>query len=136
VGEELELTSSAPKTYTETFNEQFPFYLSIGMTYKQYWEEDAELVKFYRESYNLKRKMKNEELWLQGMYIYEALCDVAPILRAFSKEKKPIPYPKEPYAITAKDAEKLKKEKEQAKIKETVQKFKGFAEVFNANRKK
>lgn len=35
------------------------------------------------------------------MYIYEALCNVSPLFRAFGKKgAKALPYPKEPYDIT------------------------------------
>lgn len=69
------------------------------MTADQYWNGDCQLVKAYREARKIQQKRKNEELWLQGMYIYEALCDVSPILRAFSKAKKPAPYPEQPYEL-------------------------------------
>lgn len=91
-------------TYTEQFNKVFPFYLAIGMSYDQFWNEDCLLTKYYREAYELKKKLKNEELWLQGMYFYEALCDVSPVLHAFAKKgTKPIKYPSEPYPLNEKD---------------------------------
>jgi hypothetical protein len=98
-----ELVNSAPHlTYTEQFNNHFPFYLSIGMTYDQYWNEDCELPKYYRQAHELKTTRKNQELWLQGMYIYEALCDVSPVLHAFAKKgTKPQPYTERPYAKKA-----------------------------------
>lgn len=133
-GSESETNGSASVfSYTEQFYEHLPFYLSIGMTYDQYWNEDCCLVKYYRKAYELKRERKNEQLWLQGMYIYEALCDVSPILHAFAKKgTKPVPYPSEPYAIT----EKRVKEKEEAKKKAEFEKAKSrmesFALAFNA----
>jgi hypothetical protein len=54
------------------------------------------------------------------MYIYEALCDVAPVLHAFAKRgTKPAPYSDHPYSITNKDREaekelKAKREREKA----------------------
>lgn len=97
-------------SYTATFYELFPFYLSIGMTPEQYWDGDPQLAKYYRKADELKRQRTNQELWLQGMYIYEALCDVAPILRAFApKGTKPTPYTDHPYSITTKEREDEKK---------------------------
>lgn len=73
----------------------------MGMTYELYWNGDNDLPKLYRKAYDLQRKIKDETCWLQGMYIYEALCDVAPILRSFAKAgTNPKPYPKEPYMLT------------------------------------
>ena len=109
-------------SYTSKFYEVFPFYLSIGMTPEQFWDGDCTLVKYYRKAYELQRKRKNEDLWLQGMYIYEALCDVSPILQAFAKKgTKAHPYPDHPYAITQddrKDERKLKEKREREKAKQ------------------
>lgn len=100
-------------TYTEKFYEVFPYYLSIGMTYEQFWEGDPILAKCYREADEIKAERKNQELWLQGMYIYEALCDVSPVLHAFAKRgTKANPYSERPYAITEKQIRKEAEEKE------------------------
>ena len=71
------------------------------MTYDQYWNDDSTLVKYYRKAAELQKERRNEELWLQGMYIYEALCDVSPVLHAYAKKgTKPMPYSEKPYPIT------------------------------------
>ena len=104
--------SYAPvKTYTEYFYEVFPFYLSIGMTADEFWNQDCMLTKYYRKAHEIKQNRKNEELWLQGLYFYEALCDVSPLLHAFAKAgTKAHPYPTEPYARTEKET-KLREDK-------------------------
>jgi hypothetical protein len=114
VGGELLESSSSP-SYAEIFYEHFPFYLSIGMTYDQYWNDDCLLVKYYRKAYDLRRQQRNQELWMQGLYIYEALCDVAPILHAFAKPgTKPIPYTEKPYPLTKEEATANKEAEEKA----------------------
>ena len=107
--------SSAPSfTYTEKFYELFPYYLSIGMTAEQYWDGDCTLPKYYRKADELRKERLNEELWLQGMYIYEALCDVSPVLHAFAKKgTKPQPYSEKPYAIT--QSQRRREEEEHAR---------------------
>jgi hypothetical protein len=78
--------------------------------------------------------MKNQDAWLQGAYIYEALVDVAPYLHAFSKKgTKPTPYRKEPYPFHA-NGDKRQKEK----VKEdSDNKAKAFMQAFAlANNKK
>ena len=109
-------------SYTEKFYEVFPFYLSIGMTPEQYWDGDPSLAKYYRKAHELQRKRKNEDLWLQGMYIYEALCDVSPIMNGFAKKgTKPHPYTDRPYSITKDDREderKLKEQRDREKAKQ------------------
>ena len=92
--------------------------MSIGMTYDEFWNQDVRLVEVYRKAAELRDKRRNQELWLQGMYIYEALCDASPLFR-FSMKKgtvKPEPYAKEPYPIT--EAEVKAREAREARLKE------------------
>ena len=121
--EEVGQGSPSSFTYTEKFYELFPYYLSIGMTPEQYWDGDSTLVKYYRKAEELRNDKRNQELWLQGMYIYEAICDVAPILHAFAKKgTKPTPYPTKPYPITKKQVRNEEEEK-QRKLAEKGKKF-------------
>ena len=100
-------------TYTERFYEVFPYYLSIGMTPEQFWDSDCTLVKYYRKAEELRNEKRNQELWLQGMYIYEALCDVSPVLHAFAKKgTRPAPYATKPYPLTDKQVERDEEEKQ------------------------
>lgn len=114
-------------TYTERFYEQFPYYLSIGMTPEQYWDGDPALVKYYRKADEIRLERMNEEKWLQGMYIYEAICDASPILHAFAKKgTKPHPYSDKPYPISEKQRKRASVDKEKAIAK----KGKTFMEAF------
>ena len=57
---------------------------------------------------------QNMHAWLQGRYIYDALCEVSPILHAFAKKgTKPTPYREEPYPITKDEIEQAKERKEE-----------------------
>lgn len=116
VGEEVGKPSTERKTYTETFNEAFPYYLSIGMTYELYWHGDPWLVKAYHEAYEIKTERMNYEKWLQGRYIYHAVGALTPILNPLSKKKKAEEYLKEPLIIT----EKAQKRKEIEEGKKTA----------------
>lgn len=118
------------KSYTEIFEQLCPYYMSIGMSYDEFWNDDVSKVKAYRKAYELRDKRRNQELWLQGMYFYEALCDASPLFR-FSMKKgtiKPEPYVKEPYPITA--AEVRERNEREARMKEERLKagFAAFAE--------
>lgn len=91
--------------------------MAIGMTYDEFWFGDVSMVRAYRKADELKRRRMNEMSWLNGLYIYEALCDVAPIFHAFAKKgTKPSPYSKEPYAIT--ESEIREREEREARIRE------------------
>lgn len=115
--------STSSFTYTQKFYEFFPYYLSIGMTPEQYWDGDCTLVKYYRKAEELRIEKRNQELWLQGMYIYEAICDVSPILHAFAKKgAKPHPYPSKPYALTEAQI-RHEKEEQERKLAEKGRKF-------------
>lgn len=119
-------------SYTEQFYSHLPFYLSIGMTFEQYWNEDCCLVEYYRKAYELKKKRDNEMAWLQGMYIYEALCDASPVLNAFAKKgTKPHPYSTEPYAITVKDVREKNRKKERDDYERKKATMTAFAIAFN-----
>ena len=93
------------------------------MTYEQYWNGDPTLVKYYRKADEIRKERRNEEIWLQGMYIYEALCDVSPVLHAFAKKgTKPQPFAEKPYAITQAQR-KREKEEHERKIAEKGKRF-------------
>ena len=100
---------------TKTFEELCPIYMSYGMSYDEFWYGEAYRTKFYADSHKLKVKQKDEEMWIQGMYIYEALCKVSPILHAFSKKgTKPLPFSEKPYLFNSEQF-KSEEEKEQEK---------------------
>ena len=97
------------------------------MTEEQYWDKDCLLTKYYREAEELRTEKANQMAWLQGMYIYDALARISPILRAFSKKgTKAQPYPEEPYPIGRKSVEDSKNKKE----KENYDKAKRYMEAY------
>lgn len=97
--------------YGEIFEEQCGYYMSMGMSYHDYWDGDSTMTKYYRDMYEVERDRQNELLWLQGMYFYEALCDASPILNSASRKRKPLPYRKQPIPLT-KSANKKMKDRE------------------------
>lgn len=97
---------------TKLFEHECPYYMSYGMSFDEFWYGDPYLAKFYREAYKLKMRYDDVFMWKQGMYIYEALCDVSPILHAFSKKgTKPLQYRSMPMSEELKE-NKTEKEKE------------------------
>ncbi len=107
----------------------FPFYLSIGMTYEQYWEGEPYLTKCYREAYEMQRKRENAQAWRIGRYVYDAICSASPLLHAFARPGTTAhPYVDRPYPITVAEA----KERELEKIKEAAENFRALVEAKNA----
>ena len=107
------------------------------MSPEQYWDGDAMLAKYYRKADELKQSRKNQELWLQGMYIYEALCDVSPVMNAFAKKgTKPAPYPDRPYPLSTnerKKAKELQKDRDREKAKRYMEsKMANLNKLFNS----
>ena len=118
------------QSYNDIFEQLCPYYMSIGMSYDDFWNGDVSMVKAYRKAYELQERRRNQELWLQGMYIYEALCDASPLFRFTMKKGaiKPEPYVKEPYPISV--AEVREREEREARKREERLKaeFTAFAE--------
>ena len=104
--------------------------MSIGMTYDEFWHQDVRLVEVYRKAAELRDKRRNQELWLQGMYIYEALCDASPLFRFSMKGGaiKPEPYVKEPYPITEADVREREQREARAKEERLKAEFAAFSE--------
>lgn len=126
-GSKREIYLTTPTPYTDVFIKRFPYYLSIGMTEEQYWDKDCLLTKYYREAEEIRTEKANQMAWLQGMYIYDALARISPILRAFTKKgTKAQPYPEEPYPIGRKSVEDSKNKKE----KENYDKAKRYMEAY------
>lgn len=120
-------------SYTEQFVRQLPFYMAIGMTPDQYWNEDCMLAKYYREAYELKRKERNHDLWLQGLYVYHALCDASPLFRFSTKPQKAAPYLDEPFAVSQKELNERRERDERLRFEKMKAKME--AQVIKSNRK-
>jgi hypothetical protein len=75
------------------------------MTYEQYWFGDPWMARAFAQAYLLKRRVHNEEMWIQGIYFTHALQSV--IGTAFGKKQ--IKYIEKPLDLF----EKTKAEKEQ-----------------------
>lgn len=134
-----EKTELSPFTYTNIFYKALPYYLAIGMTPDEFWKGDCTLTLSYKEAFDIKRELKNEELWLQGMYNYEGLVDVLPCIVSLGKTK-PLQFPKEPYPITKNEIEKQKerslKEKYFSLKNKTKHLFSAVNEKFNKKEEK
>lgn len=132
MGDELVSGSSSPDgdgtnvpvfSYTREFEKCLPYYLSIGMSWDQFWHGDVEMARFYRQAHEMRLRERNFEMWMQGRYIYEAIGDMVPVLHAFAKEgTQPVPYPKEPYPITEKDV----REREERERLEKYERMKAY----------
>lgn len=126
-----EVAPHSSYTYTELLDLAFPYYLSIGMSPEQYWDGENEWKKAFRKAHQIKTNNENLMMWLQGRYIYDALCMVSPLFNALSKRKEPYPYITEPYAIDKEHIEKKQKEKKEKEYEQAIAKMKDRMEKWN-----
>ena len=97
-------------TWVEYANEQCPYYMAMGVTYDQYWNGDYSALKDYKKAYEIKRELDNENFWLQGMYVYEAVETA--IMRCING-KRNAKYPEEPYYLNTELSKKRKLAKQE-----------------------
>lgn len=131
MGSEL-LTESLPNqktTMAQIFWEAYPAYLAMGMSSDEYWNGDAQACVAYRKAYEEKLELQDSMLWRQGLYIYHAMCAVAPYFNSI-KPRKPEDYLASPFGIREKKAP-LEKGMEKG-----LAYMKAWAEQFNAMREK
>lgn len=107
------------------------------MSWDDYWNGDCEMVRYYRQAAKLKRDQKNTELWLQGLYVYEAMLDASPVLRTSldGKRHTPLPYPSQPYALDDREREERKKAEEVTKAVTFRARMNAWAEKVNLKKK-
>ena len=111
---------------TKLFEKACPIYMSYGMSYNDFWYGSAFMTTFYKDAHKLKVRQDDENNWMLGMYVYEAILDCSPILHPFSKKgTKPLPYAEKPYLMDKletktraqiEEEERQKKENERLKF--------------------
>lgn len=74
------------------------------MSATAFWDGDPALAVAYRKAEKIRQKQKNAEAWLNGLYVYRALCSVA---SAFTD--KHIDYPTEPLMPDNQENKDIKK---------------------------
>lgn len=72
-----------------------PYYLLYGMTWDEFWYESLERLGVYWQAHQLAVEQRNQELWMQGIYIQEAVASVL-------DTKHMVKYPEKPHRITDK----------------------------------
>ena len=107
-----ELTEPAPRKigkYSEIFDECFPYYLSIGMSYAEYWEGDADLPQYYRKAVKMRQTRDNEQAWMHGLYVYDAVMSA--LTHLSPKQSSHKDYATKPYSFGEKEIEQEREEK-------------------------
>ena len=123
------LTPAPIQKFTSVFNEVFPTYLAMGMTYEQFWLDDPNLVIAYRKADDIRRKRENTTLWLQGIYVAEALS--ATVGNMFAKGQKH-QYPAEPFPISKAEHEERQERERKARMERIKAQFTARALAMNS----
>lgn len=114
--------AARPLPFTDLFERVCPYYMAMGMSYDEFWNGDITAVKAYREAYKIRLDNDNTKMWMQGMYVYSAISSMVPVLRPFSKSRKPMDYLQEPFDFYGRkeEAERLRRGKTEKRSKEEV----------------
>ena len=79
------------------------------MSAEEFWYGEPRLTEVYRKAHTLRQEMKNQDMWIQGIYVHRAVSSVAESLAyGFSggKGNKPSRYPEMPFPFTKEEQER------------------------------
>lgn len=120
------------QSFSDTLDKLCTYYMALGVSADEFWNGDYTMLKFYVEKHKIAVEQKNEELWLQGVYVYEALC--VALSNAFSKNSH-AKYPDKPHRLT--DLSEEEKELEnQKKVEEFRAQLMAIGRRFEAKHKR
>ena len=129
--QQLYVTQPAISTAIRELEKEFSVRLFIRSKNHMTLTKEGEI--FYRKAEELRQRRRNQELWLQGRYIYDALRAVSPVLHAFAKNgTQPEPYLEKPYPSDKEES----KAREQEQMENQAEAFRQYVEAFNAMRRK
>jgi hypothetical protein len=119
--ESSESNTDAP-WFAEYADSLCAYYMFIGVSFYEYWFGDYSQFHFYEDAYKLRERHENTGRWIQGKYVYDAVGALSPILHPFAKGgTKAEPYLKDPYPISAEEAEERRVRDERQKYEEMKQ---------------
>lgn len=122
----------------EAFDKVFPDYLIMGMTPEQFWDGESWLKKHYRAAYRQRvrneERIRDQQAWLMGIYVRDALQSVAMLVNGFvPKGASPMPYPETPMLEKAEKekAQADKKKQEELQMQRAMAMFQAMTSGFN-----
>ena len=132
------VTEAEPETIGEAFDRVFPDYLIMGMTPEQFWDGESWLKKSYRKAYRQRvrneERIRDQQAWLTGIYIRDALQSIAVLVNGFvPKGASTVPYPEVPRLEKAEKekAEMDRKKKEELQTQRAMAMFHAMISEFN-----
>lgn len=95
----------------------FPYYLSLGCSYNEFWFESAHIAAAYREAEIYRREQENYNAWLHGLYVNCAVGSALAMAFWNRKGKKPEGYIEHPIPFTEREKEADKQRRIEATMK-------------------
>ena len=114
---EAEQENKSDMTVEELYMQVFPYYLSIGCSYNEFWYGEAWIAASYREAEIFRMERRNYDEWLQGLYIYRAVSSSLAMAFWNRKGKKPDGYAEYPMPITEREKEADRQRRIEATLK-------------------
>ncbi len=110
------------------------YYMMLGVPEKEFWDGDYTRLKYYVRQHNYLVEQRNQELWLQGLYVYEAISVV--MAQAFGKGAgRFLKYPEKPHRITPLSPEEQEEENKR-KVEEFRAQLEAAGQRFNAKKRR
>ena len=110
--------------------------MALGLSCGDFWDGDCQLARYYREAAALRRERDSQQAWLQGLYIYHALLDAAPVYNPLSKRRKAYPYLEAPIPLTEAGGRRAEASENQKKLAAGREAMRLLAGALNAKRGK
>lgn len=95
----------------------FPYLLSLGCSYNEFWNEPAWIAKAYLEAEIHRREQFNYNAWLQGLYFSSAVNSALAMAFWNKKGAKPNTYTQYPFAFTEREKEAERERKRQEALR-------------------
>lgn len=99
------------------------------MTWKQFWHDDPQICTWYRAADDLRKKRMNEQLWLSGIYVAEALTSTVGNMFSKNREYK---YPELPLPITKIELQEKRDKEKKEKMERIKAEFTARALAINS----
>lgn len=137
-GEEGVTPPEPPSSETEELwiadwlDELCPYYMFLGVSCDDFWFGDYTKLNYYVQAYDLRKEAKSQEMWLQGLYFFNAISVALSNMHFDGKRHKMNKYMENPIRILplTKTEKELKAEAERQKV---IDFFDSFEKKFKAN---
>lgn len=93
------------------------YYMAIGVSFDEFWNGDYTQLKYRIEANRLMLEERNREMWIQGMYVYDAVTTAMYNVNRGKKPQKE--YMDKPIRIT-----KPSEEEKEAEAQKILEQFK------------